>query len=144
MVWQNPMPGTGKDWRLGKQGLDEQGYSIVSLPLRRPLLWGLSPGRPLGIDLKRSESVLRRRRPRRPGCSSTVDRGQRASGVASAASVRDLGQPPDELIAMDPRQPFSFHIDEIALEHGIIDVFGALASFGRMPITVGNFLAGHR
>lgn len=48
MVWQKPMPGTGKVWRLG-----EQGCIMVSLPLRRPIteeivhLWG---GDLLGLD----------------------------------------------------------------------------------------------
>src|SRR5262249_12056786 len=51
------MPGTGKDWRLG-----EQGYSIVSLPLRRPSDEGmmrLQVRQVLGMDLNCSESTGR-------------------------------------------------------------------------------------
>jgi hypothetical protein len=46
MVWQKPMPGTGKDWRLVEHGFGEQGYSMASLPLRRLLLDELSAGGP--------------------------------------------------------------------------------------------------
>jgi len=67
MLWQKPMPGTGNVWRLG-----EQGYSMASLPLRRPLMGELStygPAKSLGSTL----NVLNR------PC------GGQTTGVASAA-----------------------------------------------------------
>src|SRR5262249_24089632 len=59
----------------------------------------------------------------------------------SAALVGEFGQPLDEFIPVNPRQPSQLHVEEILPEGSIINAARALASLAPMPIALRDFLA---